>query len=247
MHNKLFLPDVPIEYILKRLNSAAGNELESGKLASPQSSAALAVNAFGWFINRPKLMVDLPQLQNVDWPAVRVDIEYEARFPWRGGRHPWLDAVIETKSHLIGIESKRFEPFRDTKNTTFRSPYWREVWGDKMVPYENMRDALSTKKIRYKHLDAAQLVKHAFGLRTQANKRGLKPILVYIFVETIVEKPVKVRQSMVDLHRLEINDFANRVEGAEISFHAFSYSEWLATLTENAAEHAIRLTNMFNL
>lgn len=38
------------------------------------------------------------------------------RFPWAGGRHPWLDAAVETERYLIGVESKRFEPFRDAKS-----------------------------------------------------------------------------------------------------------------------------------
>ena len=45
MNTKLFLPDLPVEYLVKKLGNAAGNEIESGKFASPQSSAALG-NAF---------------------------------------------------------------------------------------------------------------------------------------------------------------------------------------------------------
>jgi hypothetical protein len=245
MSSKLFLPGLPVDYLVKRLGEASGNEIASGKFASPQSSAALAVNAFGWFIERPELMATLPHLQDIDWPAKRVDVEYEARFPWSGGRHPWLDAVVETNSHLIGVESKRFEPFRDTKTAVFRKPYWREVWCDNMTAYENMRDDLHTKKIKYKHLDAVQLVKHAFGLRTQANKKNLTPILAYVYVETIRTQPVKVSQSMIDLHRAEIKDFAQRIDGAEVRFIAFSYTEWLENFTGQAAEHANRLKDLF--
>ena len=44
-----FLPDLPEQEILDALNAAPGNEVKSGKLASSESSSALAVNAFGWF------------------------------------------------------------------------------------------------------------------------------------------------------------------------------------------------------
>ena len=114
-----FLPGVPANHILDRLSKAGGNEVVSGKLASPESSAALAVNTFGWFIDRPQLLQPFPPLA-ATFPARMVDVEYCARFPWNGGRHPWLDAVVETDRHLIGVESKRFEPYRD-KNDLARS------------------------------------------------------------------------------------------------------------------------------
>jgi hypothetical protein len=40
--SELFLPGVPVEHVLRRLAKAGGNEVASGKLASPDSSAALA-------------------------------------------------------------------------------------------------------------------------------------------------------------------------------------------------------------
>ena len=55
-----FLPDLPVEAILTALAAAPGNELKSGKFDSPESSSALAVNAFGWFINRPDMLPMLP-------------------------------------------------------------------------------------------------------------------------------------------------------------------------------------------
>ena len=48
-----FLPGVPVAHIRARLAAAGGDEIRSGKFAHPESSAALAVNAFGWFIERP--------------------------------------------------------------------------------------------------------------------------------------------------------------------------------------------------
>ena len=82
---------------------AGGDEVGSGKFENPDSSAALAVNTFGWFVGRPELLPAFPSLASI-FPATFVDVEYCARFPWAGGRHPWLDAVIETDQHLIGVE-----------------------------------------------------------------------------------------------------------------------------------------------
>ena len=44
MTDSEFLPGVAVQHVLDRLAKAGGNEVESGKLASPESSAALAVN-----------------------------------------------------------------------------------------------------------------------------------------------------------------------------------------------------------
>src|SRR6202008_4644116 len=99
-----------------------------------------------------------------------------------GGTHPWLDAVVQTKSQLIGVESKRFEPFRDHRLINFSDAYDRD-WGANMKRFERMRDRLRSKEETFEHLDAAQLVKHAFGLVTTARRRGLTPALFYIFAE----------------------------------------------------------------
>jgi hypothetical protein len=64
-----------------------------GYLNSPESSAALAVNAFGWFLEQPAELPPIPPLADIDWAADRADVEPHMRFPWQGGRHPWLDAV----------------------------------------------------------------------------------------------------------------------------------------------------------
>src|SRR5262245_18051462 len=117
-----FLEGVPEKYVLKRLAKAGGNEVKSGKLVSDESSAALAVDTFGWFIEQPELLPPLPGMRSAE-KASLVDVEYCARFPWRGGRHPWLDAVVETATQLIGIESKRFEPYRDEKTVSFSDAY----------------------------------------------------------------------------------------------------------------------------
>jgi len=230
-----FLPGVPTEKVIARLNQAAGNELESGKLASPESSAALAVNTFGWFMERPAALPRFPGVEGWSEPQA-VTVEYCARFPWTGGRHPWLDAMVETAALLIGVESKRFEPFRDRKAVALSPAYDRPAWGDQMGPYESMRDALRSGALRFDHLDAAQLVKHAFGLVTDARRRAKQPVLVYLFAEPAERNGVALSPAVFGAHREEIRRFAEHVAGAEVRFAALSYREWLATWRGGAAE-----------
>lgn len=245
--NVTFVAGVPVEKVLSRLAAAPGKELESGKLASKESSAALAVNAFGWFIERPGMLPQLPGCPQ--WGTVEeVDIEYCARFPWPGGRHPWLDAVVRTPSHLIGVESKRFEPFRDKKNVALSDAYDRPVWGDSMGPVETMRDALRANPVLFQTLDAAQLVKHAFGLVTQARLKNRQPHLHYLYAEPSSRAGRAISKEIHDQHRREIDMFARAVAGAEVRFSACSYQQWLATWPdEELGGHAQRLQEAFEL
>jgi hypothetical protein len=222
------LPGVPFARVRARLEDAAGNELASGKFASPESSAALAVNCFGWFISRPSRFPSLPGI-DINDTVEMVDVEFTARFPWAGGRHPWLDAIVQTPKMLIGIESKRFEPFRDNKSVSLSSAYDRPVWGSNMRQFEDMRDNLRAGATQFRHLDAAQLVKQAFGLVTEAGRRNRKAALYYIFAEPAARDGKAIPDSDFARHREEVADFVSAVDGDDVSFHAGSYREWIST------------------
>lgn len=241
----IFLPGVPEDLVRAALNKAGGNEIESGKLGSPESSAALAVNGFGWFIDRPEILPPFPLLPDIDWPADKVDIERQMRFPWSGGRHPWLDAAVETGAHVIGIESKRFEPFRDTKSANLSSAYDRDVWGERMAPFTTMRDRLRAGLVRYAYLDGAQLVKHAFGLVTEGRRLGKAPVLLYLYAEPARRGSVTISPDAISCHRAEIADFATAVAGAEVRFAACSWREWLDSWTDDPRTHADALIARF--
>jgi hypothetical protein len=213
------LDGVPEAYATGRLLAAGGNEIGSGKFESASSSAALAVNTFAWFHDEPAV---LPSLWPDSGQPVAVEVEYCARFPWRGGKHPWLDAAVLTRCELIGVESKRFEPYRDAKKVSLSSAYDRPVWGDGMSAYESLRDRLRARDISFVHLDAAQLLKHAFGLVTEGRRLGLAPKLVYLFSE-----PASVAHRALAKHREEIDRFDGLVRGADVKFRAISYREWL--------------------
>jgi len=246
MADPLFLPGIPVEHVLARLAAADGDEINSGKLNNPDSSALLACNAFGWFIPRPELLPPFPGLEAI-FPATMVDVEFRARFPWRGGRHPSLDAVVETQTHLIGVESKRYEPFRDTKSILLSDAYDRPVWGNGMSPFEKMRDHLRGTP-RFKYLDACQLVKHAFGLVTEARRRSKVPALVYLFAEPARLAGKEISAEVMAQHRDEVAEFARAVAGADVAFHSASYRDWISSWrgsTDDVVAHGHRLIEAF--
>ena len=181
-----FLPGVLGAEIGSLLNAAPGNEIASGKFDSPESSAALAVNAFGFFLRRAFDLPLLPGCEEETWPARWLFLEAGLRFPWRGGRHPVLDCGVYTPSALIGIESKRFEPFRSRRSSSLSDAYWRPVWGERMGGYQRIRDGLRDGSGRFARLDAAQLFEHALALRSDVPRRGggaLRLILFYVYAE----------------------------------------------------------------
>src|ERR1700730_12975221 len=94
-----FLPHLPKDLILRAYAAAPGKELESGKFASPESSAALAGNVFGFFLPDVETLEALPRCLCAAG-AKLLGLEVIVRFPWRGGRHPCLDALIDNPSVL---------------------------------------------------------------------------------------------------------------------------------------------------
>lgn len=241
----IFLPGVPKEHVLHRLRQAGGDEINSGKFAHPESSAALAANVFGWFVSRPTLMPSLPGSEATG-AAEWIEIEYCARFPWPGGRHPWLDAVIVTATHLIGVESKGYEPFRDEKRPQFSAVYDRPSWGVNMERYHVLRRELIDRSIPFQNLDAAQLIKHAYGLHSEAKRLGKQPWLHYVFAEPAVRGSHAIAATQHWQHRAEVADFANRVTGDDVGFSACSYREWLETWDGPVRQHAINIAETFD-
>ncbi len=247
-HQLDLLPGVPTGKVVERLARAKGDEIRSGKIFSKNSSAIVAVNCFGWFLERKEEFPGFDGVPHSDCP-LDVEIEYSMRFPWTGGTHPWLDAAVITSSHLIGVESKRFEPFRDRKRAEFSDAYDRDVWGDNMRGVKTIRDRLRDGALKFQHLDAAQLVKHALGLRTQAKTRSLKPVLVYLFAEPSALDGAPISDAAWRAHREEIARFAGLCEDDEISFRPLAYKEWVASWPEgsSAREHGDRLIGNFDL
>lgn len=243
-----FLPDLPVDGILECLKRAPGNEIRSGKFDSPESSAALVANAFGWFLNRPR---ELPPLPGV--PAGQVEtvtLSAEMRYPWTGGRHPWLDVGIETSTTLIGIESRRYEPFRPGKQAGFAELFDRPEWRQTMPAYTKMRDDLVAGKVDFDAVNAVELIKLAYGIQTRAEKRAVGGVLVYLYAEPkrwANGKPVD--PARIEQHRKEVAKFARMVAGDAVVFVAIRWSDLLNQWAQLPAlkAHATALRERFPL
>jgi len=242
---------LPKDAIIACFQKGAGEELLSGKFVSPESSAALVANAFGFFLEQPALLF-LPEKLLLAGSAFAVLLEEEVRFGWRGGFHPWLDVVIETDEQFIGIESKRYEPFRDETKIEFSSAFDRDVWGRNMDPFNVMRKAISSRRKQYAHLDAAQLVKHAYGLYSQAKKRGKAARLIYLYSEpTEYPNGRHIPHRSFLEHAEEVSDFADAVLGADVQFASLRFTDllknWIAEGTNTLRDHAIEMQKRYDV
>lgn len=202
------------------------------------------------FGERPELL-SLPSGCLGGHEAQGVELEAQMRFPWSGGLHPWLDVGVQTAERLIGIESKRYEPFRDHKTATFSAAYARPVWGEAMGPYEAMRDALTAGR-RFAFLDAAPMVKHAFGLRTEGQRTSRQAVLCYLYAEPRAFPDGRVIPvAAIQAHRDEVASFTAEVSSAvaELVFYSLSYAELLHHWAGQPAlaDHAAALTARFDL
>ena len=213
----------------------------------------MAANAFGMFLGAPQLL-SLPDSVGTGMTATAVTLEAEMRFPWRGGLHPWLDVAIEMPSRLLGIKSKRYEPFRDWKKVSFSPAYFQPVWGKAMGGFERMRDNLASGQITFLTLDAAQLVKHAFGLRTQAVRRGKKAMLLYLYAEPKAYPDGRaVLAASVAQHRQEVTKFADAVSAFDndVAFAALCYAElleyWTRCPDDSVRAHAAAILGRFDV
>ena len=184
-------------------------------------------------------------------------LEAIVRFPWTGGRHPCLDVLIATSTALIGVESKRYEPFRPKTADELSDAYWRPVWGSEMTGYERCRDGLRAGSMTFDRLDVAQLVKHAFALRTAVHHVsawvGKRPVLYYLFAEPERwpgDKGVVPLEDRLQ-HRAEVAAFSEMVAGDEVSFRSCCYSElladWAMQPDPKLRDHAAAVAQRFSL
>ncbi len=139
----------------------------------------------------------------------------------------------------IGVESKRYEPFRGNHGGTYSSAYWRPVWGNDMGSFERVRDRLADGSLAYECLDVVQLVKHAFGLRTQVEKCKKSPVLLYLYAESQSWPDGRaIHQEMRQQHRSEMKAFAREARGAKVRFEMCSYEELLVHRHEQMIHRA---------
>ncbi|UWQ90785.1 hypothetical protein K3727_18835 [Rhodobacteraceae bacterium M382] len=195
------------------LRAGDGNELGT-KFRAAHSSSALAVNSFAPFRSR---IADLRLCEQSHF----TDLQFERKCPTglRGGRAPNLDVLLTSESTVIGIESKLTE-YLGPHIATFSAAYTNQIRDERREQgYFREMQRLMNAPNHYKWLDAAQLIKHGFGLAKTFTGKAVS--LCYLYWE-----PADPESSPAFAeHRAEIVEFADRVAGSTPFFFATSYPE----------------------
>ena len=204
-----------------------GSELQDtpsrpAKMRALHSSAVLAVNVFDhWSGNDAG-----PLLEALGLDSTLTSLDFETQFPTGlAGTPPSLDVALTLGcGETIGIESKFTEwltPKRSTR-TAFKDKYFEggaTLWANAGLPAcQALAADMQDGSEHFRHLDAAQLLKHTLGLATQ---HGDRFSLYYVYFDL----PCPASAG----HRDDIVRFTERV-GAEIRFRAISYQEIFSAL-----------------
>jgi hypothetical protein len=212
--DNLFLPLDPDT--TKEFGEGAGSELGTsdapGSMASLRSSSALAVNVFApW---RGADIASLSSLFAADRSANR--LRFEAQYPTGlRGIPPHLDVVIDKQGGIpLAIESKFTEIYSPAHNG-FRESYFEKpgLWDG----FDHVRElalAITDGSVQFEHLGAAQLIKHALGLKNAYGPMGFR--LLYLYYEWPSE--------VADLHNAEIDHFAE-IAQRDLEFAPMTYQE----------------------
>jgi hypothetical protein len=233
------LPGVVLQDFAADLEAGSGGEL-AGKFRAAHSSSALAVNAFAPFRRR---------IADLRFPGIRATftgLAFEVKCPTGLPRAnpPNLDVMIRTTDAAIGIESKLTE-YLASKPAKFSERYRTLPPTMRATPWYAEMERLRDAPDHYRCLDAAQLIKHAFGLMNHADGPGIGLVYLYWEPADAGDYPIFLR------HRQEADDFAACVSGGSVRFRHMSYAAlwtaWAASGTGWAKEHAAMLRGRYDV
>jgi hypothetical protein len=213
---------------LMRGTELAPARLRPGRLWSLTSSAALVVNVFEHWRGHDTA----PLVAALGLGEGAPELYFEEPLPTAlAGDPPLGDVALRWPSgRLVSIESKFGEWLvrRPRNKSGFKRKYFppdRELWTDAGRPRcQALALDIDAGRERFKHLHAAQLLKHALGL---AKSAPADSTLVYLYYDW----PSRER----DLHAAELERFAARI-CAEVDFRALSYQTVFAKLCGTTAE-----------
>jgi hypothetical protein len=204
---------VRLEDFEEEFRQADGNELE-GKFRAVYSSSALVVNTFAPF-KANATALPLGEFSGF------ASLHFERKCPHGliGRRSPNLDVLVDGPNGVVAVESKCLEPLRSHK-AEFAPAYEAEIKDQRRRSewFQEMR-RLAEKPRMYRWLDAAQLVKHAFGLAYTFPDQHAT--LLYLFWEPANPEAYP---SFAE-HRAEVAQFAASIKGERPDFVAMSYPE----------------------
>ncbi len=181
-------------------------------MASLRSSSTLVVNVFDPWRERDVSL--LSSLFAADRLANR--LRFEVQYPTGlRGIPPHLDVVIDEPGYIpLAIESKFTEVYSPAHND-FRDSYFEKpgLW-DGFGHIRELASGIADGSEQFEHLGAAQLIKHALGLKNMYGPMGFR--LLYLWYDWPSE--------IADIHGAEIDRFAE-IAQRDLEFAPMTYQE----------------------
>jgi len=233
------VPGVRFEWIKADFDAADGGELTAGRKIPPKfhavhSSSALAVNTFGIF------RMDPAALRFAGYSGFS-SLRFEYLCPTGAGSGKAnLDLLMRSKDVVIAIESK-FTEFLSGKPAVFSLKYDKVVTRRADRLWSDVYTGLKQSPHRYRHLDAAQLVKHYLGLR--GNFPSERLVLAYLFWEPQNAASIDIYRQ----HAREVAEFQSCVQNSNVEFMPMRYSEVWSALRAVVPRHVTHLENRYAL
>ncbi len=237
--------------LFEPLSAEARREFEQGngdelvgkggppKMHAVHSSAALACNVFHYWRHQHDLEPILAALRLPDEHVV--SLEFEAKRPIMDDLDrrvfridPNLDVLMgcggPSRFREIAVECKFTEPYRpcEPDKKGLKWPYLKDerMWA--VLPAcRQLGRQLSPCDDHFKHLHAAQLLKHILGLKHRNGAAGF--CLVYLWFDV----PCADGQE----HRREIDEFSKAIAADGICFRAITYQEVISSLIQCDSSH----------
>ena len=238
--DNLLFPERASE-VLQSLCSGSGGELTGAhpKFHSVGSSSALAVNSFFYWTDH------IDELKIADHSGFK-SLDFERKFTsGLGGTPPNPDVYLDRNNRPICVEAKFLEPLAQ-KKAQFNESYDQIADARTSSKWYVLYDTLKKAPETFTWLDAAQLVKHFFGI-TNRKHDLLNPQLAYVYWEpTDASRFVEYRE-----HRDEVERLREIVDGDSLlGFLAIRYAdlwnEW-SELNPQAANHVERLRGWYEI
>ena len=206
-----------------------GSQDSPAKMQAVHSSSALGVNIFHYWqkIDQVPLIAAACGFcrkgNNVSKKIVFEDkypIDNKFRFA------PNIDVVIHnsesSKFNRFAIECKFSEAYTSQGHLGIKPQYigLDEIWKDIPNIYD-LAKSICPDDNKFFYLHPAQLVKHILGLKKAFGKEGFR--LLYLWYDVLGEEGA--------IHRKEIEAFSEVTRSDGVKFHALSYQELIAKLS----------------
>lgn len=232
------LPETRAEF-----EAGGGNELRS-KMRAVHSTAALVVNVFQYWRKRnPAVIAEACGLPSMGI----IDLRFEAKFPILkcAGNPPHVDCCFDFDSRspvrVGAVEGKFSEPWTEREPPNFKEAHFVDaasLWKD-LPELRKLADRIYRGSSPFEYLNAAQLIKHILGLKTQTGGKGNFHLL-YLWYRFHNNQDC-------EKHRAEVEAFQQVADRDGILFSSLTYQELISRLAHRCRdEHRRHVDYLLN-